>query len=388
MRRSQPALINAEVLSWARKAARLDLVTAARAIPVSPEKLQTWEERKAHPTIKQLRKLAKKYKQPFAAFYLPTPPAIPEHKLRDYRRMPGNTLDHLSYELTIDIRETLAKREIALELYQESGQTPAPFELTASIADDPESLGGKIRGALGVVEKNQPNWRDARIAFNNWRAAIEQLGILVFQTGEVELGEMRGFSLSLSPLPVIVVNRKDPYVARCFTMLHEFAHLMLRTAGLCDLDNNPGRPPEEQRTEIFCNHVAGAALVPKVALLNEQILQRKDAPLLTDEELRELALHYSVSREVILRRFLIFGLIDESFYRQKREQYRKEHVRQPKQKGFVTPAVNAVSTLGKTFVRLVLSSYDSGRITTSDLSEYLGVRLKHIGKITEAIASE
>jgi DNA-directed RNA polymerase specialized sigma subunit len=36
-------------------------------------------------------------------------------------------------------------------------------------------------------------------------------------------------------------------------------------------------------------------------------------------------------------------------------------------------------------VRLVLQSYYQDRITLSDVSEYLGVRLKHLSKIEQAV---
>ena len=49
-------------------------------------------------------------------------------------------------------------------------------------------------------------------------------------------------------------------------MLHEFAHLMVRVSGVSDLETDERRPPEDQRIEVFCNHVAAAALMPKESL--------------------------------------------------------------------------------------------------------------------------
>ena len=40
---------------------------------------------------------------------------------------------------------------------------------------------------------------------------------------------------------------------------------------------------------------------------------------------------------------------------------------------------------GPGFVRLVLDSYYNERITASDLADFLGVRLKHMPKIEEAV---
>ena len=47
----------------------------------------------------------------------------------------------------------------------------------------------------------------------------------------------------------------------------------------------------------------------------------------------------------------------------------------------------AVRTLGQPFIRLILDAYYNDRITTSDLSEYIGVRIKHIPDIEGLLAT-
>ena len=55
-------------------------------------------------------------------------------------------------------------------------------------------------------------------------------------------------------------------------MLHEFAHLLLGEGGVCDIDDSLPRAPREQQVEVFCNHVAGAAMVPTNELLSHQLV--------------------------------------------------------------------------------------------------------------------
>lgn len=55
------------------------------------------------------------------------------------------------------------------------------------------------------------------------------------------------------------------------------------------------------------------------------------------------------------------------------------------QTGFVTPDTGAVTSLGQGFVKLVLVSYYQDRITSRDVSAYLGVRLKHMARIVERV---
>jgi Zn-dependent peptidase ImmA (M78 family) len=60
---------------------------------------------------------------------------------------------------------------------------------------------------------------------------------------------------------VVALNTRDAPQARTFTLLHELAHIALRTGeALCDLTE---QTPADARVEVFCNHVAGAALQPR-----------------------------------------------------------------------------------------------------------------------------
>src|SRR2546428_6352015 len=146
------------------------------------------------------------------------------------------------------------------------------FEAVASTEEDPETVGDRLRNVLGITYEVQREWRNTRVAFNAWREAAEGVGVLVFQATDVPVAELRGYSISVDPLPVVVVNRKDSYSGRSFTLLHEMTHVLLRSGGLCDLAG-------EQAIEIFCNHAAGAALVPSGSLLKEQtVLAHGESP--------------------------------------------------------------------------------------------------------------
>lgn len=46
---------------------------------------------------------------------------------------------------------------------------------------------------------------------------------------------MRACSLYLDVLPVIMVNGADAVTGRLFSLLHEYAHLLLHTGGMCDV---------------------------------------------------------------------------------------------------------------------------------------------------------
>lgn len=385
MPRSADALVKPEMLVWARKSAYLDIASAAKKAGVSVESLEAWEQGQACPTVKQLRKLAQVYRRPFAAFYLPHPPEDHIPKITDYRRLAGGILTELSYELIMEIRATLDRRAIALDLLREADMESPSFDLTISLEEDTENVGNRIRNLLGIRLREQTSWRDNRLAFNAWREAAEEAGILVFQARGIEVDEMRGFSISEHPLPVIVVNRKDAYAGRLFSLLHEITHLALHANGICDF-TTALRPPREQRVEVFCNYVAGAAIAPKSALLDHADVRAVTEPQeWPDETLRRLAKTFGTSCEMILRRLLILGLTTNSFYERKREEYAEELRQLPRPRGFAPPATETLSAAGKPFARIVLRALNANQITASDVADYLGVRLKHLPRITEAV---
>src|SRR5207237_16688 len=100
-----------------------------------------------------------------------------------------------------------------------------------------------------------------------------------------------------------------------------------------------------------------------------------------------LAGRYRVGREVVARRMLIGGMISAALYRRTRERFQKDFERSPEDKGgIVLPHTKAVSVAGRLFTRLVIENYDEDRLTTNDVTDYLGVRPKHLPRIREALA--
>jgi Zn-dependent peptidase ImmA (M78 family)/transcriptional regulator with XRE-family HTH domain len=384
------ALVKPELLIWARNGTGLSIEEAAKKAAVKSEKLEAWEAGDGHPTISQLRKLAQVYKRPLAVFYLQKAPKDFQ-VMHDFRRLPGEVAGIASPELRLEIRKTRYRRQVAVELFRELGEAMPTFETTATITEDPDVVAQRAREALGITYQAQRAWRTDYDGLNAWRAALEQCGILVFQASGISLSEMRGFSISKSPLPAIVVNVKDTPRGRTFTMAHELVHLMLREEGLCDLTEDASRPPAEQRVEVFCNRVAGAILVPAENLLAEDLLASRGAsPAWSDDELLTLARRYQVSREVILRRLLVMGKTTEAFYQQKRREFlaiyrQREEQQRDKESGFVPPDRKAVSATGTFFARLVLDSFHQEKITSSDVSDYLGIRLKWMPQIEAAV---
>ncbi len=382
-----PALINYKILRWVRSFMRFDLDYVSEKAGVETERLEEWEGGHSRPTISQLRRLAKVYRFSIAVFYLPQPPDLSIPRPRDRRLLPGFAQLDISPELSFEFRWAGERRQIALELLANTGAKPKPLDIQASPQDLPENVGSVLRTILGISYEEQKSWRDGRVAFNSWRNLVQQLDILVFQATDVSLKDMRGYSMFFDILPIIGVNRKDTYNARSFSLLHEMTHLLLRMESLCDLEQeNEDISTHGNQIEVFCNAVAGSTLVPGELLLDEDYIA---SACKTDEEgemaIGKLARKYSVSREVIVRRMLTLDLVDAEFYRIKREQYNREYAANKRPStGFVHPVVDVFSTSGSSFVGLVVENFNRGLITTSDFSDFLRLKLKHLKRIQES----
>jgi Zn-dependent peptidase ImmA (M78 family) len=144
--------------------------------------------------------------------------------------------------------------------------------------------------------------------------------------------------------------------------------------------------------EVFCNRVAGAALVPRAELLSDERVRRPEGGRWSEEVLRDLSRRFQVSEEVVVRRLLDLGKTTDAFYRERRRVYADRARLESEQRalgdarsGFATPDKKAVSRAGPFFTRLVLTSYYQEKITSSDLSAFLGVRLKHVPRIEQAV---
>ncbi len=377
------ALITPALLRWGRETASYDVETASAKVSVKPEALESWESGQARPSISQLRKLATLYKRPIALFYLPEPPqafTVP----KDYRRPNSAGAVLPSPALLFQLREAQSRRELLLELYEQTEGDIPSMVLSADLREDPETVAERIRSFLSVQLDAQEGWKPGRDTMYRWRAAFEQASVLVFQMQNVPWSEARGFSVHSETLPLAVVNVKDAPNGRTFTMLHELTHLALRQGGICDLKERGEYASAPDDIEVFCNAVAGAVIVPREPLLRDELV--RDYPEgheWRDDDLGRLARGFHCSREVVTRRLLVTGRVTRSFYQQKREQFASEAAlgSQTKSSGPVPPSREAIAKFGHLFVRVVLSNYHQDNITGSDLADLLQLRMKHLPEL-------
>ncbi len=388
------AIIKPELLTWTRNRAKVTLADAANAANATPELIEEWEAGTDAPTVSKLRLLAAKYHFPLAVFYLPEPPAdfLP---LRDFRRLAETGDINISPELAYQIRNAYERRELALELHDDLREDVRGFTLKVKLGDNPEIVGEALRQYLAITAEDQRKAARQSKAFNFWRRKLEEHGVLVFVVSgsacRVKLEEMRGFAIARDVLPVVVVNGRD-YSAggKCFTLLHELAHVVLGESALTN-GTDFGSTAEEQKIECFCDAVAAAALMPREMLLSFAEIQSAAVRKWNDDELRTISNAVGVSREALLLRLVSLGRATWDFYNTQRARFKDEYAQSAATKAMeekkpilIKRPTLLMSWNGRSFTRLVLRSYYDQRITLNDVSSYLGAKVKHIPALERA----
>ncbi|MFW9889824.1 MAG: ImmA/IrrE family metallo-endopeptidase [Candidatus Thorarchaeota archaeon] len=387
MARSAPALANPVILRWAREERGFEVELAASRIGVKVEKLKDCENGKDRLSFAQLRQAASIYKRPTATFYLKEPPS--GLKIPTFRRSPANSENPLSPELRLEIRKFHQKRKAAIELIDYGPSVDWSHVGTISLTDNPEVLGEDIRSLLGISDEF-PKGYNMRQAFNHWRFAIEKTGTLVFQASRVDTDEMRGLSITERPFPFIAVNRKDDPRPRSFSLLHEFAHVLLGNSSMCDLHQELDvKLNQAMSHEVFCNHVAGAALVPANLLLQTSIVKNHGkAPEWSASELRLLSERFRVSREVILRRLLLLKRTTDGFYGAMRGRFAYSPTKKRGKGGGEYAHQRVLHTDGLTFTSMVIDALDNRSLSYSDVTDLLGIKLKALEPLRELLAEK
>ena len=383
------ATVKPEILAWARTSAGFTLEAAAKGLKVDVSILTLWEDEDGTeaPSIPQLRALAALYRRPLAAFYLQEVPRRFQ-VLGDLRRPRQGEDQAYSPALTQEIRSAQQRRALAQELAADLGDDAQPFRFRLR-SETAEEAGEAIRQFLRIAPKviqqfgSDPS---GRTALNTWRTAIEDAGVLVFQSSRIPQTEASGFAVAYDETPVIVINRKDVPQRRLFSLLHEFAHLALRESGVSDLRIDRQQTTANADVEMRCNAIAAAALMPMESVNLELQTALADEGELTDQAVARVARRFGVSRPALLLRLVRAGLANWALYFEKDAQYKAEYESEQANRGPLPEMKRnipqeSLSDLGRPFIGLVLDNYHQRNITLSDVAGYLGVRVKHVETI-------
>lgn len=384
-------LLNPAMLVWSREQSHMDIAVAAKRAGQTDVRLEEWENGTRVPTLNQLRTLASVYKRSVGVFFLKEIPKSVKRPV-DFRRMELSTHHVMSPALANGLREADAKRDAALDIFLQLDESPPVWDLELTHDIPPEYAAAALLERLAITMKTRIEWKSDYEALNGWRTAIEGLGVLVVQLSGVPIDEMRGCSLATFPLPVIILNSTDSPLGRVFTLLHELTHLARNESGLCDFKEDAPRSRKFDAVEAYCNHVAGAMLVPAEELLKlAEVQQSTPTTAWSLDQLKVLRRLFWASNEAILRRLLLVDKTSRRLYLQMRERFEQEYAEQrakPAEPVIVPYYRRVLLSNGRFLTRLAVNAYSSSVITGSELSRILNSKLDHLPKIREALRSE
>lgn len=308
--------------------------------------------------FEDLESLAKLFKRPWAYLLLDEAEQFPD--AGDDNRTFANQRVVLSPELMAELEAADLMLEAAAELFPGSG-----YAVPGLPSPDPSSpeLGKIIRSFLAISVDEQLALKDEYAALRRWVAAIHAHGIYVSQR-RLRDNTIRAFSKVRGQQALIVVDTGDTAYARIFSALHELSHIVLRTTGVCDLDDHSA-------IERYCNAVAAETLMPE-ALLDQLI--PAGAFVGSDQSADDALIHFSrtlhVSQAALLIRLRDYGRISQGLYDGLEERRAARRPTRTSGGSYYRPVINRV---GRLYAHRVVDAVSDGDLDRQEASVLLGI---------------
>jgi Zn-dependent peptidase ImmA (M78 family) len=367
--------ITPEVLVWARQRSGRTLDDMSDRF----RRLSDWESGVDQPSYAQLSRIATIYNLPVAVFFLPIAPR--EAQIRNnFRTLPDSEIESLPPIMRKLLRQAQAMQLNLAELQDK--QDVARPNILSDLQFEPgvsvHEMAALVRSYLSVTVEEVAELADAKEAFEHWRDRFVDAGIYVFKQAFRD-DRFSGFCLYDPSFPVIYVNNSTTATRQLFTLFHELSHLFFCTGGIDKIHDDylAMLTGVERRIEIVCNQFAGALLVPDEDI--DRLLARMPA---TEQTVAWLAGRYKVSRAVILRKMLDRTLVTQEFYDTKTQEWDDQIATREGAGGNYYNT--QMSYLGRQYISLALSQYYQNRISTTQLAEYLSVKLKNLPRFEAA----
>jgi len=374
--------INPGILTWARESANLLIEDVALKMKKSPEAIEAWEKGDTSPTYLQLEMLAYTvYKRPVAIFFFPEPPEEITAK-KSFRTLPESEVEELAPTFLRIFRRAQAM-QINLEELTD-GENPASKKIFRDLSFEPRgdvvTMAESVRKYLGVDITTQVRWPNTEMALEKWRSAIEEKGIFIFKDAFRD-DEISGFCIYDPEFPIIYINNSMSKTRQIFTLFHELTHLLFRTGGV-DKQNDAfirRMGGDNRRIEVLCNRFAGEFLLP-----NKEFDKVISGVRIDEEAIKKLAKQYKVSREVILRKCLDRGLVDQEYYEEWSARWIREAREITEQRTGGDFYKKTATYLGDSYLNLVFKRYYQEKFSTDKLAEYLGIKVTSISGLEMA----
>jgi len=385
--------INHDILRWARETAGLSLEEAISKLNIrdtksasAADRLTALEVGDTEPTRPMLLKMAKQYHRPLLTFYMSGPPRQ-GNRGQDFRTLPSEYSSSEEALLDALIRNVQARQGLVKAVLEdEDDVAPLPFINSMNASDGVEDVLNSLKDTLQLDIDEFRSQSSPAKAFALLRDTVESIGVFVLLIGNlgshhtaIDLEAFRGFALADELAPFIIINDQDAHAAWSFTLLHEFAHLMLGQTGVSGAR-------AEIAVEQFCNDVAGEFLLP------HQEIQEIDVGEGTDiaqalKMISEFAQARNVSSSMVTYKLFRGDMISHDKWVGLSRQFRAlwlngkmEKKRKSRDQQGSGPNYFVVRRhrIGNTLINFVDRMMASGAVTTTKAGQILGVKPSNV----------
>lgn len=372
--------VNKDVLVWARNERGLSPAEAAIRLGISETQLHELEGGKRLPTVGELRTMAAKYRIGFSALLMPEPlPASTRLIVQDFRTQqsarerwhPDLLAEMDNLNVLIDALADL--RDVEPTLF---GSNLPRISLDKS----PAQVAAEERKRIGLTFEQQSAWVSDADAFRRFRFIVEAQGVFVYVISASSVEDWRGLAIfDDRKITAVALNGDETEpAARSFSLMHEYAHILLRQSAISDQRSRAS-------AEIFCNKFAAYFLMPP------DEFRRVAAGLAdgfqdnwTDAQIRKIAGIFHTSLSAAALHLENLELAPEGFYKTKLDEWRVR-TRPTKKKGPVPYYEQIANRLGARHVDVVFNALDKGRINQIDAYELLDVQAANFPKLRSEI---
>ncbi|PIZ91993.1 zinc peptidase, partial [Candidatus Micrarchaeota archaeon CG_4_10_14_0_2_um_filter_55_9] len=371
-RKSFKVEVDPSVFKWLRESAGWSIEEVSKKIKTSVSTVEGFENGEKKPTLKQLKELSRAFRRPTAAFLLSKPKK--EKPLpKDYRMLPNRT-NTFDKKTIIVLRRARNLQEVSEELSININYKVKPEVKLITDSYDPKKVATEYRNLFQLTEEKQCKFKTPYELFHYLRDILEGMNVLVFQFS-MPVEDARGFVLVDESPNVIVVNTKDSIEARLFSLMHEFAHILL---GESVIDLPDSVAISRNKIEVWCNEFASSFLLPENMAKNA--FDSKKEGLTQTQTLNTLSRKYKISKAVILVKMLKLNYITKNEYDDVLGRYKPKPEateKGKKQGGGLSSDKKCLSQIGNKFISIVARNYDKNYITYTDALSYLSIKSKN-----------
>ena len=358
--------INAERIRWCCQQFGMDAAQLATDADIAVTSIESVLAGKGGLSFPQLQRLSKLFNRGVLFFLEPGPPNEAKLFTPQFRTL-ANQKPQITGRVRALIERAERQRDIFVSLRDELGEPLNGMALYPELpSNSPGEAGEDIRGWLNLSDRN---------TFESYRRAVEAKGVLVFRTNGYEgawqipkSDSVDGFCLFDEVCPIIVVRKHASEARQAFTLFHELGHLILHRRSFIDEADDLDQLTGDERE---ANDFAGRLLVPDRMLT--PFGPQKPPAAVSDYEswLGPLRKGIGVSTEVILRRLMARGVVNQAQYNEYREWRRGQTFEASSGGSRAFRYREPVHVFGAPFARTVLEALAQNRITSVKASRYL-----------------